>query len=269
MDSIFWYKLGLSFIVGSGWVALSTIAAERCGSKIGGLIGGLPSTVFVSLLFIGITQTPLAASETTTLMPVTQGINGIFIIVYLLLVGRGVVAGLSGALGVWFILAGSIAAIGIHYLWVSLLGWALCFFGCYVVVERIMTIPSRREMKVQSTLSQAGLRALFGGAVIALAVLAGKLLGPAYGGIFATFPAMFLATLAITHRAGGAEFSRAVGKAMMMSGMVNVALYAIAVRYLYLWFGLIQGTALALILACGTGYLTYLFMTIRPASPPG
>jgi len=38
------------------------------------MIGGLPSTVFVSLLFIGITQTPAAASETTTLMPLAQGI---------------------------------------------------------------------------------------------------------------------------------------------------------------------------------------------------
>lgn len=268
MDSIFWYKLALSFVVGSGWVALSTVAAERYGSRIGGLIGGLPSTVFVSLLFIGFTQTPMVASETTTVMPVTQGINGIFIIVYLLLAGRGLVASLSGALGVWFILAGSIAAIGIQHLWVSLCGWALCFCGCYVVVERIMTIPARREMTVQCSVSQAGLRALFGGAVIALAVLAGKLLGPAYGGIFATFPAMFFATLAITHRAGGAEFSQAVGKAMLTSGMVNVAIYAIAVRYLYLWFGLIQGTALALILACGSGYLTYLFMTTRSASPP-
>jgi uncharacterized protein DUF3147 len=268
MDTIFWYKLALSFIVGSGWVALSTIAAERYGSKVGGLIGGLPSTVFVSLLFIGITQTPRVASETTTLMPVTQGINGIFVVVYLLLVRRGLVTGLLSALGIWFLLAGSIAAIGIQHLWVSLCGWALCFLGSYLVAERVMTIPGRGEVHVRCTLSQAGMRALFGGSVIAFAVWAGKLLGPAYGGILATFPAMFFSTLAITYRRGGPEFSQAVGKAMMMSGMINVALYAIAVRYLYIWFGLIQGTALALTFACGAGYLTYLFMGTRLASPP-
>lgn len=266
MDSIFWYKLALSFVVGSGWVALSTVAADRYGSKIGGLIGGLPSTVFVSLLFIGFTQTPLVASETTTLMPVTQGINGIFIIVYLLLVKRGLVAGLLSALGAWFILAGCIAAIGIQHFWVSLCGWALCFLGCYVMVERVMKIPARGEMNIRCTLPQVGLRALFGGAVIAFAVWAGKILGPAYAGIFATFPAMFFSTLAITYRTGGPEFSRAVGKAMMMSGMVNVALYAIAVRYLYIWCGLIQGTTLALIFSCGTGYLAYLFMRTRSIS---
>jgi hypothetical protein len=53
------------------------------------MIGGLPSTVFVSLLFIGITQTPAAASETTTLMPLAQGINGVFIVTCLLYVQRG------------------------------------------------------------------------------------------------------------------------------------------------------------------------------------
>ena len=263
MNSAFWWKLGLSFVVGSGWVALSTVAGERYGSKIGGLIGGLPSTVFVSLLFIGFTQTPLVASETTTLMPLTQGINGIFVIAYLLLVRRGLALGLGSALGVWVILAGSIAAIGIQHLWVSLCGWAVCAVSCYVVVERGMSIPARGELRVQCSLSQGGLRALFGGAVIVVAVWAGKLLGPAYGGIFATFPAMFVSTLAITYRTGGAEFSRAVGKAMMMSGMVNVALYTIAVRYLYVWCGLLYGTVLALVVSCVTGYVTYRSMGDR------
>jgi hypothetical protein len=263
MDAAFWWKLGLSFVVGSGWVALTTVAAERYGSTIGGLIGGLPSTVFVSLLFIGFTQTPLVASETTTLMPLTQGINGIFIIVYLLLARRGLAAGLVGALGVWVMLAGLIAAIGIQYLWVSLCGWALCAVSCYLVVERGMNIPSRGEARVHCAFSQGVLRALFGGAVIAIAVWTSKLLGPSVGGILATFPATFFSTLAITYRTGGAEFSRAVGKSMMMSGMANAALYAIAVRYLYVWYGLISGTILALIFSCVTGSVTYLFMRTR------
>ena len=265
MDTVFWYKLGLSFIVGSGWVALSTVAADRYGSRIGGLIGGLPSTVFVSLLFIGITQTPLVASETTTLMPLTQGINGIFIIVYLILARRGLAAGLLTGLCVWSLLAGLVAVIGIQHFWVSICGWAACALGCYLAVARGMTIPARGEVRVRCTLSQVGLRALFGGGVIAFAVWAGKLLGPTYGGIFAAFPAMFLSTLVITYRARGVEFSRAVGKAMMLSGMLNVALYTTAVRYLYTWCGLLSGTILALVFSGVTGYLTYLLLGSLPS----
>ena len=266
MDKVFWYKLGLSFVVGSGWVALSTVAADRYGSRIGGLIGGLPSTVFISLLFIGITQTPHVASETTMLMPLTQGINGIFIIVYLLLVRRGLAAGLTTGLCVWSVLAAMIAVIGIQHFWVSICGWALCALGCYVAVERGMTIPARGEARVRCTFSQVGLRALFGGGVIAFAVWAGKLMGPTYGGIFAAFPAMFLSTLVITYRARGVEFSRAVGRAMMLSGMLNVALYATAVRYLYTWCGLSIGTILALVFSGVTGYLTYFVLGAQSSS---
>jgi hypothetical protein len=58
MDASFWIKLFLGFIVGSIWVTLTTVSAERFGSKVGGLIGGLPSTVVIALLFIGLTQSP-------------------------------------------------------------------------------------------------------------------------------------------------------------------------------------------------------------------
>jgi hypothetical protein len=265
MDAAFWLKLGLSFLVGSGWVAWSTVAAEKYGSRIGGLIGGLPSTVFVSLLFIGLTQNPAAASETTTLMPLAQGINGVFIAAYLFFVRRGLASGLLNAFWIWLILTAILAVAGIRQFAASVCGWALLVVGCYFAVERGMNIASRSGLRVRYTTAQIAGRALFGGAVIAFAVWMGKLLGPVYGGIFATFPAMFVSTLAITYRAGGPQFSRAVGKSMMMSGMVNVALYAIAVRYCYQWSGLVFGTILAVAFSCGTGYITYLFIKARVA----
>ena len=263
MDSAFWFHVALSFAVGSGWVTLSTIAAEKYGSMIGGLISGLPSTVFVSLLFIGITQTPVAASDTTTLMPLIQGINGIFIVIYLLCVRRGLAAGLLNGFLVWLILTGALTATGVRNFGLSVCGWVLLLLGSCLVVGRGMKIPSHGKILVRYTPAQVIFRAVFGGAVIALAVWMGKALGPVYGGIFAAFPATFLSTLTITYRTGGAEFSRAVGKSMVMSGMVNVGLYAIVVRYLYLWMGLATGTAVALVCSCAVGYLTYLFMKTR------
>jgi hypothetical protein len=40
MDPSFWLMLLLGFIVGSLWITLTTISAERFGSKVGGLFGG-------------------------------------------------------------------------------------------------------------------------------------------------------------------------------------------------------------------------------------
>ena len=263
MELSFWYKLALSFCIGSAWVTLSTVASERFGSKIGGLIGGLPSTAFVTLLFIGLTQSPSAASEATTIMPVAMGLNGIFLIVYLYSVRWGFAAGLVSALTVWFVQAGLLAILGMRVFWMSIVIWILLLAGCYLTVEKWMKIPSQGKKRVHYSTSQITLRALFGGSVISFAVLMGKLGGPLYGGIFATFPAMFLSTLVITYQTGGVEFSRAVAKALMVSGMINIVLYVIGVRYLYLWAGLACGTAIALILSFSTGYVTYLFMRAR------
>jgi uncharacterized membrane protein (GlpM family) len=257
MDAPFWYKLGLSFIVGGAWVTLSTLAAERFGSKIGGLIGGLPSTALVGLLFIGLTQSPSAAIQATTIIPLSQGLNGVFILVYLLGVPFGLAAGLIGALSAWFLLASLLIVSGIDSFALSVGAWILLVPGCYLTVEHGMRIPSKGNLKVNYSPGQISLRALFGGAVIALAVWVSKVGGPLYGGVFTTFPAMFVSTLAITYRSGGTVFSRAVAKSIMISGLINVVLYAIAVRYLYAWFGLLAGTLLAVVFSLFTGYLTY------------
>ena len=91
----------------------------------------------------------------------------------------------------------------------------------------------------------------------------GKLGGPLLGGIFGSFPAMFLSTLVITSHIGGAAYSRPVGKSLLVSGLINVPLYEIMVRYLYPSVGLAMGTTIAVMLSLGTGYLTFLFMKSR------
>jgi hypothetical protein len=260
MDAVFGYKLLWSFVVGSIWITLSTVAAERYGSKLGGLIGGLPSTVAVTLLFIGLTQSPEAASRASTVIPLAQGLNGVFIIVFLLVIGRGLPAGLTSALLAWGCIATALIKIDLQTFWISVVGWLFLAAASTYVVEKRMTVRAHGKVRVRYTPLQIAFRALFSGAVISFAVLMGKLGGPVYGGVFAAFPAVFTSTLTISYFTGGAEFSRAVAKSLMVSSLINVVLYAIAVRYLYLWIGLAAGTMLALAFSGATGYLTYIFM---------
>ena len=56
-------KLVLTAFVGGSWVVLSTIIAERAGTKLGGVIAGLPSSSLIAFLFIGWTQSPQAAAQ--------------------------------------------------------------------------------------------------------------------------------------------------------------------------------------------------------------
>ena len=263
MDSSFWLKLALGFLVGSLWVTLTTLSAERFGSKVGGLIGGLPSTVVIALLFIGYTQSPLVAAQATTVMPLAQGLNGLFILAFLLLIPRGLKLALPVSLLVWFSLAAFLYLLDLQSFLISIIGWLVLLILCYFVLERWMEIASRGKQAFVYPPSQLIWRAIFGGAVISFAVLMGKLGGPLLGGIFGSFPAMFLSTLVITSHIGGAAYSKPVGKSLLVSGLINVPLYEIMVRYLYPSVGLALGTTIAVILSLGTGYLTFLFMKSR------
>ncbi len=263
MDAAFWLKLALSFIIGSLWVSITTLSAERFGSKVGGLIGGLPSTVVIALFFIGLTQSALVAAQATTVMPLAQGLNGLFVLCFMLLIKPGIKFALPGALLFWALEATLLFRLDIQAFWISLAGWLLLLAVCYLAVEKWMSIPSSAGQPVTYQPGQIIWRAVLGGGVISVAVLMGKLGGPLLGGIFGSFPAMFLSTLVITSQTGGAEFSRSVGKALLVSGLINVPVYEIMVRVLYPRAGLWLGTLVALLVTLLTGSLTFLFIQKR------
>jgi len=163
----------------------------------------------------------------------------------------------------WFFQSSLLYLLDIQHFWVSLLGWLFLLVFCYLVVDKRMKISSHGRLTISYPPSQLVWRALFGGGIISLAVFMGKIGGPLLGGIFGSFPAMFLSTLVITYNSAGPGFSRSVGKSLLISGLINVPLYEIMVRFLYPTVGLGIGTALALLFSLCTGYLTFVFMKKR------
>jgi uncharacterized membrane protein (GlpM family) len=263
MGASFWIKFGLSFLVGGIWVTLSSVAAERFGSKVGGLIGGLPSTIVVTLLFIGLTQTPERAAESAVIVPLVMGVNGIFVTVFISISRRGLAPALGGALLTWFCLGCILMVLNIRALWISILGWLLLAMGCFLVIEKGMKIRSQGKKANHYTAGQIVGRATLSGTVVAFAVLMSKVAGPLAGGIFATFPAVFLSNLIISYRSGGVDFSSAVAKSLMVSGVITVPIYALLVWFFYPRVGLVTGTLFAFLLSAGAGLLTLQVMKSR------
>jgi hypothetical protein len=263
MDASFWIKFGLSFLVGGIWVTLSSVAAERFGSKVGGLIGGLPSTIVVTLLFIGLTQTADLAAESAVIVPLVMGLNGIFVTVFISLSRRGLAPALAGALFTWLSLASILIVSNIRAVWISIFGWLLLAICCFLIVEKGMKIVSQGKKAMHYTAGQIAGRAAISGSVVAFAVLMSKVAGPLAGGIFATFPAVFLSNLIISYRSGGADFAGAVGKSLMVSGMITVPIYALLVWFFYPVVGLGLGTLFAFLLSAGVGILTLQVMKSR------
>ncbi len=261
MIDVFWIKLVLSFIVGGLWVTLATVAAERFGTKIGGFIGGLPSTGVVALLFIGLVQTPEIASQATTVIPLISGFLGLFMVTYVILSKISFSVGLMSALLVWFVLSSIAIFFKLENFVFSLMAFLLLLaFSCYML-EKKLKIQSYGKIKVHYYPLQIISRAFLSGSIVTFAVFMSKFGGPIWGGVFAAFPAVFTSTLIIAYRSRGIEFSRAITKTLMISGMVSVVVYSIAVRFFYIVLGLIFGTIIAYTISLLSAYAIYIFVT--------
>ena len=113
MVDIFLLKLLLSFIIGGGLVTIGTVASEKFGTKIGGLISGMPSTSLVALFFIGLSQSAFVASQSTAIIPIVVGIDALFVAVYILLSKINFYFAVSCSLLLW--LASSLVLILIKF----------------------------------------------------------------------------------------------------------------------------------------------------------
>ena len=260
MEDLFYFKLFLAFIVGSTMVTLATVAAERLGSRIGGLIGGIPSAVAISLFFIGYTETPQLASEATSTIPLTMGLNGLFLVVYVGLARRGAWIAMAGALFFWFALAFLVLFLHFSNFLFSLLFFILSLVGSYLILEKGYHLPSTEKILVRYTPLQILSRALFSGSIISSAVYLSRVGGPIWGGLMAPFPTIYISTLILMAKSKGVEFSRRIAKPLLVSAMINVVAYSTAVRYFYLPLGLALGTVLALGIAALSTYGIYWFM---------
>ncbi len=260
MEELFYFKLILAFAVGSTMVTSATVAAERLGSKIGGLIGGIPSAVAISLFFIGYTETPRLASEATSVIPLTMGLNGLFLVVYVGLAGWGAWVALAGALFFWLTLASVVLFLNFSNFLFSLLFFILSLAGSYLILDKRYHLPSTGKIFIRYTPFQILSRAFFSGAMVSSAVYLSRVGGPVWGGMMAPFPIIYISTLIILAKSKGVEFSRMITKPLLVSSMINVLAYATAVRYFYLLFDLALGTLLALGISAGTIYGIYWFM---------
>lgn len=260
MNNIFLLQLLLAFIVGALWITTATVIAEKFGSKIGGIIAGIPSTIVIALFFIGWTQTAELASKATTIVPAIMGLDSLFIAIYILLSRYKLFISVSIALFIWFISSLFLVLYKFDNYIISLLIFIFLVSFSYFLVEKIVKVKSKGQRKMALTINQIIFRIVLSGSIILSAVIMTKIGGYILGGVFASFPAIMLSTMIITYRSHGRDFSAAVMKVMMVSGSINVTIYSIAVHFLYPVFGIITGTFLAFVISLITVSITSLFV---------
>jgi len=245
LDYIFFLKVILSFIIGGSIISLFISLGERTKAKYAGFLLGLPITSAVGLFFIGFTQSAEAASEAVTIMPITLAMGFVFLLSFLKLHSKfGAVKSIIISTLIFCLFSAAFAYLNFTNIF---LNSAIFLFAA------LFTFIYTRKFAEAKASSRAGkneiiARALFAGAIIAMAVIAAKLFGSLWGGVFAAFPATYISTMYISVKRHSIGFAKSVVRGIP-SGILGTLAYYFVVYYLYPVYGIFLGTIIGYAIA--------------------
>lgn len=251
MLDVFWLQVGLSFLVGGLYIAASIRAAEKFGTRWGGLLLGLPSTTLVSLYFIGWTQGTDAVATATSLMPLTVAILGVFQLVFFLTQGKGLLTALLAATLAWLALALPLAAYNVQDMAVTL-PIGLAVYAAIALYFR--QVPNRTAAPQRFSKTEFAIRAVLCGTLIAATVALSKTAGPLWGGVLASFPIAFSSTVLLISAKHGHGFTSSVVKAMQLVSGTIIA-FVTLLHFTVLPLGLLPGFLASYAAAVAVGIL--------------
>jgi len=241
------YHTIIPFALSALIVSLVTIIAEKYGTKTGGVMGTLPSTIIIAFLFIALDKGVQFASDSVVVVPAEMGFNLIFLLTFTLLSQRKLHIALTGSLLGWTVLSIVIYYSNMTSIVVSLAVYLVCFLFAFLTLDKKKKITAQNPIKVHYTPLKLLGRSLIAGIVIAIAVTFSNL-GTMLSGIFSVFPAIFLSTMLISLREHGPQFTGAMAKGMIY-GSPSVVSYAVGVHFFYPLVGILLGTISAFLIA--------------------
>lgn len=259
----FWLRVVLSFSLGGLAVALFTTAAERLGSRVGGLLLSFPVKVTIALVLIGLNEGVDVASEAAGATPLGLGVNLVFLAATALFVRRlDPWPALAAAIAVWLAVGLlAILLVPARAPWVAL-AWILPATVALLVVPRAPGVrPRRRE---GDTFGVPGLlaRAAGAGTIVALSVVLARYGGPVFGGLAAVFPSGWITTMVILTRHHGPDFTAATVRVMVAGSLAPVA-FGLAVWRLYPTLGVLGGTLASMAIALVASLCVAVFLRLR------
>lgn len=249
----------------AGVVAVGvTVAIERFGGRVGGLLGTLPTTIVpASVGIFSEAQSAEAFVRAMDAVPAGMWLNAMFLWLWRVVPQRlpdGALgtrlAWMSAiSLGAWLTAAvalvygsGALVDAGIDTLWLSLGGFGLLVGVGLAACRGLKPTPKgSRPVPITALI----LRGLFAASSIGAAVWVAAVGGEVAAGVVSVFPAIFLTTMvALWLAQGEAVPAGAVGP--MMLGASSVAGFALYARWLIPELGPWGGTPIAWVLAALT-----------------
>lgn len=254
------FRIVLSFFIAGIWITGSTLLGERLGSQKAGLITNLPSNILISLLFMAITKGSDYAASATAGIPIGMTIDTVFLLVFIILLPRGLWRALVFSLLAWaasaIVIVRLLPPLGFG---LSIVIYLLVMAVAFLIVDRMLAVRKVEKKPAAFSLKIVAVRAFFAGSVVAGAVAIAQVAPPYMTGVLATFPAVLTSTMVILTRSQGSDFARATGKILILSSS-NIILYAACAGILFPkvgpWWGTLAAFSASLIYIRLLGELT-------------
>jgi len=234
------FQIIIPFVLSAVIIVIITIIAERYGTKTGGILGTLPSTIIVAFIFISLNRGESFASQSAVVVPAEMGINLVFLFIFAIFSYRSIYIAITASLTVWIFLTLLLFVLNLENIFVSIAIYAVALFSTFMILERIKKTPSIGSAIVHYTPMKIIFRGLLAGTIISIAVFLSNT-GAVLSGIFSVFPAIFLSTMLISLREHGPNFVEGIAKSMIF-GSQSVMIYAVGVYFFYPLYGVILGS---------------------------
>lgn len=141
MSKLLVIQLILSFVVGGIFIALQTLIAERVPLIWRGIVLTLPSTMAMGLLFIGIAKSPADVVEATKIVPLAEGIDYVYVLIFVLFALRfGLISSIIGSLISWIIFALIALRFAPSNFLISILYLAILILITYPIITKLPKI---------------------------------------------------------------------------------------------------------------------------------
>jgi hypothetical protein len=241
-DLAFALTLIVRMAITAGFVVAATMAAERAGPLVGGLVATLPLGGGPVYVFLALDHGAhfIATSAVNSLA--INNVNIVFALVYALLAQkRSLAVCLSLDLLMWVALAWIVYAI--HWTIVSAaLTNIIVFAVCYFLARPLRHVHMPR---LRTYWYDVALRAMLVATLVGVTVTLSFRIGATGSGILAVFPIILISIILILHRRVGGPPTAAV-MANAVLGLVGFGLACVTLHYTAEPLGAAVGLTLAL-----------------------
>jgi hypothetical protein len=249
-----WGSILISAVLAGIVATAVTVAIEKWGGLIGGLLGTVPSTIVPAAVGMYLAGGEAALVSSMSIVPLGMLLNALFLAAWLVLPGwfasasKPLVWTTTGALMFWSVLGACVLWMVEHVLSDGMTEQTLAQAGFVLLFVIVVAFNTRPQPAPKGTKAVSAAVLLARGIMAALAIgvavwLAG--LGqPLLAGLASVFPAIFLTSMVALWLAQGPTVPQGAAGPMMMGG-ASVAVYANLAMWSLPAHGVILGSLIA------------------------